>query len=105
MMLLGIVLHAAVSYAMFNLGDLWPYRDRATSFVATGLVGLIHVLRMPVFFVMAGFLPPCSRGGAEDGSTVATGAAGSPFRPAWGIIRPETDQSGLGGSDRASAEL
>lgn len=55
MMLLGIVLHAGVNYMIFDLGDAWPYQDRATSLVATGLVGFIHAFRMPVFFVMAGF--------------------------------------------------
>ena len=55
MMLLGLVLHSAVNYAVFPLGRAWPYKDPATSTVFDILVFVIHLFRMPVFFVAAGF--------------------------------------------------
>lgn len=55
MMLLGIVLHSAVSYVVVPLGAAWPYKDAQTSSVFDLLVYVIHLFRMPVFFVAAGF--------------------------------------------------
>lgn len=54
MMLLGIVLHASESY---NLGsnDLWPKDPRDTNLSMNYINSLIHVFRMPIFFVVAGF--------------------------------------------------
>lgn len=54
MMLLGLVLHAAVSY-LSQPTPAWFYHDRMTSPICDGVVMLIHSFRMPVFFVMAGF--------------------------------------------------
>ena len=54
MMLLGIVLHTGVSYITQPL-DVWPYQDAQGSVVFDLLVFVIHLFRMPVFFVMAGF--------------------------------------------------
>jgi glucan biosynthesis protein C len=55
MMLLGLVLHSAVSYVVAPLGTAWPYKDPATSTLFDILVFVIHLFRMPVFFVAAGF--------------------------------------------------
>lgn len=55
MMLLGIVLHSAVNYAVVPLGEAWPYKDPQTNGVFDLLVVFIHLFRMPVFFVAAGF--------------------------------------------------
>jgi glucan biosynthesis protein C len=55
MMLLGIVLHSAVSYGKIPLGEAWPYKDPNTSSVFDLVVFFIHLFRMPVFFVAAGF--------------------------------------------------
>ncbi len=55
MMLLGIVLHTATSFMVFDLGDAWPYKDPATTLFADLAVGIIHLFRMPVFFALAGF--------------------------------------------------
>ena len=55
MMLLGIVLHSAVNYAVVPLGEAWPYKDPQTNGVFDLLVFFIHLFRMPVFFVAAGF--------------------------------------------------
>jgi peptidoglycan/LPS O-acetylase OafA/YrhL len=54
MMLLGIVLHGALPY-MASTGIVWPFKDPQTSRFFDLLVILIHLFRMPVFFVIAGF--------------------------------------------------
>jgi peptidoglycan/LPS O-acetylase OafA/YrhL len=55
MMLLGLLLHAAASYGEIPYGADWPYKDQSTSPLADLLVVFIHVFRMPIFYVMAGF--------------------------------------------------
>ncbi len=55
MMLLGLVLHACVSYGAIDYGRAWNYQDPATTSICDWIVLFIHVFRMPVFFVMAGF--------------------------------------------------
>ena len=55
MMLLGLVLHSAVSYLVTPLAPAWPYKDPSTSIGFDVLVFFIHLFRMPVFFVAAGF--------------------------------------------------
>lgn len=55
MMLLGLVLHSAASYTTFSLEAAWPYQDAQRTGVADWLVFIIHLFRMPAFFVMAGF--------------------------------------------------
>jgi glucan biosynthesis protein C len=52
-MLFGIFLHSGASFFATPVG--WAIRDRSTSLVADLLVGTIHVFRMPVFFLLAGF--------------------------------------------------
>lgn len=54
MMWLGIVLHAAVNH-LERYSPL-PWRDRDTSLAADLAVSFIHAFRMPVFFILAGFL-------------------------------------------------
>ena len=55
MMLLGLVLHSAASYTTYSLEAAWPYQDAHRTGVADWLVFIIHLFRMPAFFVMAGF--------------------------------------------------
>ena len=55
MMLLGIVLHSAASYVVSPMGEAWPFKDAQTSSVFDLMVWVIHLFRMPVFFVAAGF--------------------------------------------------
>jgi len=56
MMLLGLVLHSAINYAVVDVGAAWPFKDRqSTNPLFDLLVGYIHAFRMPVFFVVAGF--------------------------------------------------
>lgn len=53
MMLLGICLHAAVTYTTVPL-PIWPFKDPRQSPVCDFLVFFIHSFRMPLFFVLAG---------------------------------------------------
>ena len=55
MMLLGLVLHSGASYIRGPITWMWPYRDSQTSLFFNLLLAFIHLFRMPVFFVMAGF--------------------------------------------------
>jgi glucan biosynthesis protein C len=55
MMLLGLVLHSAASYTARPLGAAWPYHDAQTSAWFDLVVFFIHLFRMPVFFMVAGF--------------------------------------------------
>jgi glucan biosynthesis protein C len=55
MMLLGLVLHTVVSYMDTPPSPAWAFRDASGQAVWTHLMLFIHVFRMPVFFVMAGF--------------------------------------------------
>jgi glucan biosynthesis protein C len=55
MMLLGLVLHSAAAYAAVPLGEAWRYKDPDTGAVFSLVVFFIHLFRMPVFFVAAGF--------------------------------------------------
>jgi glucan biosynthesis protein C len=56
MMLLGLVLHSALTYNVTNHGDVWDLKDPETTHIATDfLVLLIHSFRMPIFFLIAGF--------------------------------------------------
>ena len=57
MLLLGLLIHAGEAYFPFDLRDpeLWFFYDSTSSSLAAPLSGAIHVYRMPVFFVLAGF--------------------------------------------------
>ncbi|MFL6659680.1 MAG: acyltransferase family protein [Massilia sp.] len=54
MMWLGIVLHVAVNH--LTGPSLLPFKDRDLSLFADLILIFIHAFRMPVFFVLAGFL-------------------------------------------------
>ncbi|XAM01145.1 acyltransferase family protein [Phycisphaeraceae bacterium D3-23] len=55
-MLLGIVLHAAITYMVRPMdGLLWPLEDQPTSYGFDVVFWWIHGWRIPLFFVMAGF--------------------------------------------------
>ena len=53
MMWLGIVLHVAANHLTGPM--LLPWRDKATSQFADLVVAVIHVFRMPVFLILAGY--------------------------------------------------
>ena len=52
-MLLGIVLHAALPY-MPNVEEFWP-TDESSSPIINTIFQFIHIWRMPLFFILAGF--------------------------------------------------
>ena len=52
-MLLGIVLHAALPYIP-NVEAFWP-ADESSSHVINTIFQFIHIWRMPLFFILAGF--------------------------------------------------
>ncbi len=57
MMWLGIVLHVAIIYPVFDLPlpQPLPWHDPKTTLWADALLAVIHSFRMPVFFMLAGF--------------------------------------------------
>lgn len=55
MMLLGLVIHAAVTYDGGATNFPWPLKDPSGNAAFGLVVHLIHSFRMPVFFVAAGF--------------------------------------------------
>lgn len=56
MMLLGLVLHSALTYNVTNHGDSWSLKDPYSTYIFTdSIVFLIHLFRMPIFFLVAGF--------------------------------------------------
>jgi glucans biosynthesis protein C len=55
-LLLGIVLHAALSFIPDIELSLWPVTDTRPSPIAALLMFVIHVFRMSVFFLVAGLL-------------------------------------------------
>lgn len=56
MMMLGIVLHSAITYIGGNPNPGWPLRDvAANSTFLEWVLDIIHNFRMPIFMVVAGF--------------------------------------------------
>ena len=54
MMMLGLVLHSTEIYLVGG-NDPWPKDVNSTSHFLGYLENVIHMFRMPIFFVMAGF--------------------------------------------------
>ena len=54
-MMLGVVLHVALYFQESAPDAVWPVRDIERSPLAGFMAIMIHVFRMPLFFVMAGF--------------------------------------------------
>jgi len=56
MMMLGLVLHSAVTYGDLDLGSAWSLKDPDTTSQWFDLLsGYIHAFRMPIFFAVGGF--------------------------------------------------
>lgn len=55
MMLLGIVLHAGLTYASGNYSTFWSLKSPQNSLFFDIVVAYIHFFRMPVFFVVSGY--------------------------------------------------
>lgn len=87
MMLLGIYLHAAVAYA--PVGG-WPYKQAELTPSLNLTLVLIHVFRMPVFYVMAGFFTALlyERRGFRGAAGNRVGRILIPFVVGWAILFP-----------------
>jgi hypothetical protein len=56
MMLLGLVIHSALTYAVTDWGSTWSLKDpNATHWTNDYIVDFVHVFRMQIFFFVAGF--------------------------------------------------
>ena len=56
MMLLGLVIHSAITYGIHNYRGDWILKDTGATHVSNDLIVLfIHFFRMPIFFLVAGF--------------------------------------------------
>jgi glucan biosynthesis protein C len=56
MMLLGLVIHSAITYGVIDYGDAWTLKDPSATHLSNDfIVNLIHGFRMQIFFVVAGF--------------------------------------------------
>ena len=56
MMLLGLVIHSAITYGVIDYGDAWSLKDTGTTHLSNDFtVNLIHAFRMQIFFLVAGF--------------------------------------------------
>ena len=55
MMLLGLVLHSAITYQVVNEISTWPLKDSITHISNDYIVSCIHTFRMQIFFLIAGF--------------------------------------------------
>jgi len=56
MMLLGLVIHSAITYGITDYGNAWTLKDPvSTSLSNDFIVSFIHAFRMQIFFVVAGF--------------------------------------------------
>jgi glucans biosynthesis protein C len=90
MMLLGLVLHSAASYATTPLGAAWPYQDARTGVAFDLLIFFIHLFRMPVFFVVAGFFAALlyCRDGAAGFARNRIKRVLLPFLMFWAVMVP-----------------
>jgi surface polysaccharide O-acyltransferase-like enzyme len=56
MMILGVVLHSVITYDTFAHESEWPLKDVESSHESMSwLFEFIHIFRMPIFFIVAGF--------------------------------------------------
>jgi surface polysaccharide O-acyltransferase-like enzyme len=92
MMLLGLILHSAASYTARPLGAAWPYHDQQTSLWFDLVVFFIHLFRMPVFFVVAGFFGALlyDRDGAGGMARNRLTRVLTPLALAWVMLYPLT---------------
>ncbi len=86
MMWLGIVIHVSVNHLTGPL--VLPWRDQATSELADIIAGVIHVFRMPVFLMLAGYFVALmvERGGAAQMLRHRMRRIALPFVVFWPIV-------------------
>ena len=67
-MLAGVLFHAALAYSPLMHG-FWPLADRQASAGVDAVVWGMHLVRMPLFFLVAGSGKPESEGGFREAKT------------------------------------
>jgi len=87
MMLLGIYLHVAVAYA--TIGG-WPYKQAELTSSLNLSIVLIHLFRMPAFYMMAGFFAALlvARWGFRAAAANRVRRIAIPFGVGWLIVYP-----------------
>jgi len=94
MMLLGLVIHAAVSYMTLPAHEeVWRFRGVQTSAFFDYVVFYIHVFRMPIFYVIAGFFAALLylRRGPGGLARNRIYRVAVPFAVGWIILMPLTE--------------
>jgi peptidoglycan/LPS O-acetylase OafA/YrhL len=106
MMLLGIVLHTSLSYTVTPLGDVWPFKDPSQSYVFDMSVFVIHIFRMPIFFMVAGFFGRMLHGriGARAFLRHRAGRILLPLAVAWPLLYVPTTAGFIWAMKRAEPE-
>jgi peptidoglycan/LPS O-acetylase OafA/YrhL len=91
-LLLGIVLHGAMSFMPALAAAGWPIIDRSPSQVLTAVGFVIHVFRMTTFFVIAGFFAHLlyQRLGAREFLKNRSKRVLVPLLVSWGFLIPTT---------------
>ena len=54
-LLLGIVIHSAVTYGAVDYHPVWTLQDQQTHPIFDWVVSFIHSFRMPLFFLTSGY--------------------------------------------------
>lgn len=89
MMLLGIVVHAGITYTSLDVFPI-PIKDNDTSLCYDFVILFIHAFRMPVFFVLSGFFLAllCNKKGIKNTMINRIYRIAFPFIAAMLIIAP-----------------
>ena len=105
MMLLGLVLHTALSYVPELSSGGWPYQDRQASAWFGWLVSLIHTFRMPAFFAVAGFFASflVARRGTGAFLRHRLNRIGVPLAGGWILLFPLTAVAWIFAASRSAA--
>lgn len=87
MMLLGIYLHVVVAYA--PIGG-WPFKQAELTNALNVTVLFIHIFRMPLFYVLAGFFAALlyERRGLRAAAANRAGRILVPFLVGWAVLFP-----------------
>jgi peptidoglycan/LPS O-acetylase OafA/YrhL len=109
MMLLGVVVHASLSYSHMPANPIWPFKDARSSPICDAIMTASGLCRMPIFFLVAGFFAALihqkrgSRGLLAD----RIRRVGVPFVVGWAVTFPLARlgflMAGVGATDSASS--
>lgn len=107
MMLLGLVLHTALSYIPGLPSGVWAYSDPQPSEWFGWLASLIHAFRMPAFFAVSGFFASflVRRRGTGTFLRHRLNRIGVPLVGGWILLFPLTAVAELFAASRSSVPL